>query len=218
MTAASSGALCLTAQSLMNLAVRFPGQSALGFEKICVLFNIAALESQIAANQNMESDDGLKVAATDFQKSAGTFQHIKDHVQSTIQQEPTPDLLQDTLTALATLMIAQAQEVFFFKSTRGGQTSFLGDRTEKWKFRPLKRFFTEQMKDSVIAKIAAQAADSYSVALRLMQKDHLRSNWDKVRFVETKCGICFLVYLWSLLNTEGYSCTVLLLHVVVVRN
>lgn len=37
--------------------------SSLGYEKVCVLFNIAALQSAVAASQSIENDDGLKLAA-----------------------------------------------------------------------------------------------------------------------------------------------------------
>jgi len=37
------------------------------YERICVLFNIAAQQSAIASAQNLETDDGLKMAAKLFQ-------------------------------------------------------------------------------------------------------------------------------------------------------
>ena len=36
-----------------------------------------------------------------------------------LQTAPTPDLTAESTTALATLMLAQAQEVFVFKTNRG---------------------------------------------------------------------------------------------------
>ena len=37
------------------------------FERVCLLFNIAALQSQIAKGQNFDSDEGLKTAVKHFQ-------------------------------------------------------------------------------------------------------------------------------------------------------
>jgi len=45
------------------------------FERVCVLFNIAAMQSQIAETQNLGSDEGRKTAAKLFQVFIATI-HI----------------------------------------------------------------------------------------------------------------------------------------------
>lgn len=37
--------------------------STISYERVCVLFNIAAQQSAVAATQNLETDEGLKTAA-----------------------------------------------------------------------------------------------------------------------------------------------------------
>lgn len=51
--------------------------------------------------------------------ASGTFQHLKTLVSTAGIEEPTPDLRSDTISALHALMLAQAQESFFFKATSG---------------------------------------------------------------------------------------------------
>ncbi|XP_072455345.1 programmed cell death 6-interacting protein isoform X1 [Notamacropus eugenii] len=124
--------------------------ASLGYEKTCVLFNCAALASQIAADQNLDNDEGLKVAAKHYQFASGAFLHIKETVLSALNREPTADIAPDTTGALSIIMLAQAQEVFFLKATR------------------------DKMKDAIIAKLANQAADYYGDAFKQCQyKDNL---------------------------------------------
>lgn len=129
--------------------------ASLMYEKVCVLFNIAALQSNIAAAQGFDNDDGLKMSLKLFQQSAGIFQHLKGAVPAAISSEPTPDLSQDTLAVLSTLMLAQAQEVFLIKAIK------------------------DDFKDQLIAKICCQCEELYADVLRLMQKESLRNLWDK---------------------------------------
>ncbi|XP_072227210.1 programmed cell death 6-interacting protein isoform X2 [Leuresthes tenuis] len=124
--------------------------ASLGYEKTCVLFNCAALASQIAAEQNVDNDECLKAAAKYYQLASGAFSHIKDTVLSALNREPTMDICPETVGTLSLIMLAQAQEVFFLKAT------------------------SDRMKDAVIAKLANQAADFYGDAFKQCQyKDNL---------------------------------------------
>ncbi|XP_031585173.1 programmed cell death 6-interacting protein isoform X2 [Oreochromis aureus] len=124
--------------------------ASLGYEKTCVLFNVAALASQIASEQNLDNDEGLKTSAKYYQLASGAFGHIKDTVLSALNREPTMDISPETVGTLSLIMLAQAQEVFFLKAT------------------------SDKMKDAVIAKLANQAADFYGDAFKQCQyKDNL---------------------------------------------
>lgn len=129
--------------------------SSLSYEKVCVLFNIAALQSAVAASQSLVSDEGLKLAAKLFQLSAGIFNHLKGTVMLAIQQDPTPDLNPDTLAALSAIMLAQAQEMFVQKAIH------------------------DNMKPAVIAKLCAQCEEYYSEAMKAMQKEQLKPLWER---------------------------------------
>uniref|UniRef100_A0AAY4CQU6 Programmed cell death 6-interacting protein n=1 Tax=Denticeps clupeoides TaxID=299321 RepID=A0AAY4CQU6_9TELE len=119
--------------------------ASVGYEKTCVLFNIGALASQIASEQNLDSDDGLKGAAKNYQLASGAFGHIKDTVLSALNREPTVDISPETAGTLSQVMLAQAQEVFCIKAT------------------------SDKMKDAIIAKLANQAADFYGDAFKQCQ-------------------------------------------------
>jgi len=43
--------------------LKYLALSSFSYERICVLFNIAAQQSAVAASQNLETDEGLKTAA-----------------------------------------------------------------------------------------------------------------------------------------------------------
>ncbi|XP_037945871.1 programmed cell death 6-interacting protein-like [Teleopsis dalmanni] len=137
--------------------------TSLLYEKVCVLFNIAALQSNVAAAQSLDCDDGLKMALKLLQQSAGIFQYLKGATPAAIPSEPTPDLTQDMLTVLQALMIAQAQEVVILKAIK------------------------DNMKDQIIAKLCCQAEEFYADVLRAMQKESVRSLWDK-EWIPTVAG------------------------------
>ncbi|XP_046393969.1 programmed cell death 6-interacting protein [Ischnura elegans] len=141
--------------------------ASLSFEKVCVLFNIAALQSSIAAAQSVESDEGLKLAAKLLQQAAGIFSHLKGCVMPLLQQNPTPDLNPETLGALSSLMMAQAQEIFVLKAIH------------------------DNMKDMIIAKLSSQCVEMYDDVAKQLQKEALRSIWDRdwINTVCTKQGL-----------------------------
>ena len=71
------------------------------YEKVCVLFNIGAYNSSVAAEQNFDSDDGLQKALKKLQLAAGVFSHLKNISVAAIQRDPTPDLDPETLGILS---------------------------------------------------------------------------------------------------------------------
>jgi len=129
--------------------------SSIGYEKVCVLFNIGALSSQVAEMQNLESEDGLQKANKMLKTAAGIFAALKDRVVGIIEQEPTPDLEPECLAVLSSLCIAQAQEMVVQKALKSS------------------------MKDNIIAKLAAHADDLFAEVMKVMQKENVRTLWDK---------------------------------------
>lgn len=116
------------------------------FEHLCVLWNCAALMSQIAASQ-MEDDEGAKEAVKNFNRAAGIYNYIKDNVAGVLNKEtPTTDLLPTTLTTLSVYMLACAQEQIYQKASRGG------------------------MKENVLAKLCEQAYNLYKESNRHSQQ------------------------------------------------
>jgi programmed cell death 6-interacting protein len=159
--------------------------SSLAYEKVCVLYNIAAMQSQVGAQARIaDSDEELKSAAKMFQvwkqftihflklmgyfilqNSSGIFAYLKTIAAGTMGgQEPTPDLSADTATALAALMLAQAQEIFVTKA------------------------IVDKMKDGIVAKLCVQCEDMYADALKQLQRDTVKHLWEK-DWIPT---VCFL--------------------------
>lgn len=129
--------------------------SSLAYERMCILFNMAAIQSTVAAQQPLDTEESLKLAAKLLQQSAGIFTYLKANIMMAVHQETTPDLNPETLDALAKLMLAQAQEVIAYKCIR------------------------DEMKESMVAKVCAQCEEFYTDALRIMQKDNLKPLWER---------------------------------------
>lgn len=132
-------------------------QYSLVFEKMNLLYNIGCMYSLLALDANDGSSSSLKKLCLYFQYSAGCFQYILDHLSDT--KEPVVD--KNTNLALINVMLAQAQECFWFKSTK------------------------DSHKHSLISRLARQVVDYYNDAVEYSRKSELiRSNW--VQHLESK--------------------------------
>ncbi|KAL1398370.1 hypothetical protein pipiens_000215, partial [Culex pipiens pipiens] len=86
-------------------------QRTVAFEKACILFNLAAIYTQIGARQDRSSEKGLDAAVDNFLRAAGVFKHIYD----TFTNAPSMDLKPQVLEVLVALMLAQARECLYEK-------------------------------------------------------------------------------------------------------
>ena len=113
------------------------------------------MSSLIAESQNLDSEEGLQKANKKLQSAAGIFTCLKERVVGLMEQEPTPDLEPECLAVLASLCLSQAQEMVVQKALK------------------------DRMKDNIIAKLAGHADDLFAEVMKLMQKESVRTLWDK---------------------------------------
>ncbi|KAI1139982.1 BRO1-domain-containing protein [Hypoxylon sp. FL0543] len=126
----------------------------LRFELANILYNLAALYSQLAIASNRSSTDGLKTAASYFTQSAGVLTHLKTEVIPELRTTPPEDMDEHTLDSLIQLQLAQAQECFWQKAVMDGY------------------------KDASIAKLAAKVSDLYNEAGEAaMRSEAISSSW-----------------------------------------
>ncbi|KAF7719966.1 Vacuolar protein-sorting protein [Penicillium ucsense] len=137
-------------------------QYSLAYEKASIIFNISAVLSCHAANQNRAEDLGVKTAYHSFQASAGMFTYINEN----FLHAPSTDLNRDTVKTLIHVTLAQAQEVFLEKQVQ------------------------DKKKSGFLAKLASQSAYLYSQAVETMQEVVAKSIFDKVWsvMVQTKAA------------------------------
>jgi hypothetical protein len=127
-------------------------QYSLAYEKASIIFNISAVLSCHAANQNRHEDVGLKTAYHSFQASAGMFTYINEN----FLHAPSTDLSRETVQTLIRIMLAQGQEVFIEKQIADGK------------------------KPGLLAKLASQAAFIYAQAVEGTQDNVSRAVFERV--------------------------------------
>ncbi len=127
-------------------------QYSLAYEKASIIFNISAVLSCHAANQNRFDDTGLKTAYHSFQAAAGMFTYINEN----FLHAPSTDLSRDTVKTLIAIMLAQGQEVF------------------------LEKQIADKKKMGLLAKLASQAAYLYAQAVEGIQENVSRCIFDKL--------------------------------------
>ncbi|CAP62114.1 uncharacterized protein PODANS_5_130, partial [Podospora anserina S mat+] len=130
-------------------------QNNLQYELLNILYNLAALYSQLAISSNRSDTKGLKTAASFFSQAAGVLSHMKKEVLPELRMANPPDDMDEaTLEALAQLFLAQSQECFWQKAVM------------------------DQYKDASIAKLAARVSDLYNLAVEAaMQSEAISSAW-----------------------------------------
>eukprot|EP01135_Chromosphaera_perkinsii_P007816 Nk52_evm8s1020 gene=Nk52_evmTU8s1020 len=126
-------------------------QYSVAYEKANVLFNIAAVQSSIAVNQDRFSESGLKAACNYFQFAAGTLEFLS----ANFMHAPTKDMNRDCLRYLISFLLAQAQECFWEKSV-------LDKKSRK-----------------VISKLAQQTSKSYATCIDILSESSFASSLDK---------------------------------------
>lgn len=113
------------------------------YERLCVLFNIGAVCSDIAGTQPLDTDEGLKTAVKLYQLASGAFAFIRDNSLTATRNDCTFDLYPETLSLLSIIMLAQAQEVFYHRA------------------------INEKFKELIVSKISAQCSEYYADAMKM---------------------------------------------------
>ena len=94
-------------------------QNSLAFEKANVLFNAAALHSQMAVSFTTSTPEDLNHVFGSFQASASLLAYVKEH----FLHPPLHDISKPSLEFLSQLMLAQAQEAAAKKAVLMSLTS-----------------------------------------------------------------------------------------------
>ncbi|KAM7271950.1 hypothetical protein ACFE04_031164 [Oxalis oulophora] len=146
-------------------------QQNIHLEKAAVLFNLAAVYSQIGLGSDRGSADGLRVASHAFMSAAGAFAFLRDNAatKASIGSSCTVDLSVECVGMLERLMLAQAQECVFENTIAKGSSP------------------------GVCAKVSRQVGLYYEEALAAINvaplKDHFDKGW--ISHIQLKAALFY---------------------------
>lgn len=125
------------------------------FEKAAIMFNLGAIQSQVALAADRKTEEGLKESAKFFQESAGSYAYLRDVACLKVESPRPIDLSPECATMLEKLMLAQAQECVL-------ETATLGKKSP-----------------AILARLAKQAATYYDECARLLSNPPLNQHFDR---------------------------------------
>lgn len=157
----------ITTKFPLELGIEFAWWPALGYHKSTpvihanikfelanILFNLAALYSQLALNNNRTSSDGLKQAAQYGVAAAGTLFYLRTEILPDLHSAIPEDMDDVTLLSLENMCLAQAQECFWGKAVK------------------------DSMRDGTVARLAVQVSDYYDKAADYaIKSDAISTDW-----------------------------------------
>ncbi|KAI5480664.1 hypothetical protein MNV49_007591 [Pseudohyphozyma bogoriensis] len=137
----------------------------LQYERLSVLYNIAAVHAALGAAARRTDQDGIKACLNSFQKAAGTLATLITALQSLDLATPfSPDLTAHSLQAFQNLCLAQAQEAFWQKAVM------------------------DRLKNGTIAKLAGKVAEYYETSYQeaVEAKAEAAATWPGFSFPAVK--------------------------------
>merc|ERR1712004_75452 len=149
--------------------VAYTMSTSLLYEKACVLFNVAAISTKLAAAQDLGEEEGLRRATQLLQSAAGVFSAMTAPLPADCtEQKPTQDLSPDCLEALSSICLAQAQDCVLRKAVR------------------------DQKKAAVVAKLAAHAKVLYLQTNLALGGESVRGMWERdwTTTMEQRASLC----------------------------
>ena len=129
------------------------------FERACVLFNFAANQSLLARDTDRSTGEGQKNALNFYQQAAGVFLLLRDQIVPACVAAGDSlgtDLSEIAVSLCASLMLAQAQALFYEKAVK--------DKSSR----------------GLLAKLANQASEFYANACSSAEalRTHLDPSWE----------------------------------------